>query len=37
LATIAPENLVPGTYGIIGRLERLGLTSTTGTVIVVER
>jgi hypothetical protein len=37
LATIAPESLVPGTYGIIGRLERLGLTSTTGTVIVVER
>lgn len=37
LATIAPESLVPGTYGIIGRLERLGLTSTTGTVVVVER
>ena len=37
LATIAPESLVPGTYGIIGRLERLGLTSSTGTVVVVER
>lgn len=37
LATIAPESLLPGTYGIIGRLERLGLTSTTGTVVVVER
>jgi hypothetical protein len=37
LATIAPESLVPGTYGIIGRLERLGLTSSTGTVVIVER
>ncbi|HXZ83735.1 MAG TPA: hypothetical protein VED84_08415 [Acidimicrobiales bacterium] len=37
LATIAPESLVPGTYGIIGRLERLSLTSTTGTVVVIER
>jgi hypothetical protein len=37
LATIAPETLVPGTYGIVGRLERLNLTSETGTVVIVER
>ncbi len=37
LATIAPESLVPGTYGILGRLERLRLTSPTGKVVVVER
>src|SRR5579862_2421942 len=37
LATIAPETLLAGTYGIVGRLEQLNLTSQIGTVSIVER
>lgn len=37
LATIAPETLLAGSYGIVGRLEQLNLTSENGTVTIVER
>ena len=37
LATIAPETLIAGTYGIVGRLEQLNLTSEIGTISIVER